>query len=73
MYLYGEASDAAGNKVVLRMRTPEGYSLTAESAVTATLRVLEGRLPAGAYTPSMAFGADFVLDLEGTKLSRVKL
>jgi short subunit dehydrogenase-like uncharacterized protein len=70
MYLYGEASDPAGNKVVLRMRTPEGYSLTAESAVTAILRVLEGRLPAGAYTPSMAFGADFVLGLTGVKLSR---
>lgn len=25
-----------------------------------------------AYTPSMAFGADYMLQLEGTKLSRVK-
>ena len=71
MYLYGEASDAAGNKVALRLRTPEGYSLTADTSVTATLRVLEGRLPAGAYTPSMAFGADFVLGFDGVKLSRV--
>jgi hypothetical protein len=32
---------------------------------------MEGRLAPGAYTPSMAFGADYVLELEGTKLSRV--
>lgn len=71
MYLYGEASDAAGNKVALRLRTPEGYSLTAETSVTATMNVLEGGLPAGAYTPSMAFGADFVLGFDGVQLTRV--
>ena len=72
MYVYGEASDAAGNKVALRLRTPEGYSLTADSAVTATMRVLEGNLAPGAYTPSMAFGAEYVLGLEGVTLSRVE-
>jgi len=71
MYVYGEATDGAGHKVALRLRTPEGYSLTAESAVTATMKVLEGKLAPGAYTPSMAFGADYVLALEGVRLSRV--
>ncbi|MEX0959984.1 MAG: saccharopine dehydrogenase NADP-binding domain-containing protein [Burkholderiales bacterium] len=69
--LYGETWDDAGNSAVLRLRTPEGYSLTAESAVTATLKVMEDNLQPGAYTPSMAFGADFVLTLTGTRLSRV--
>ena len=36
-------------------------------------KMKNGHLAPGAYTPSMAFGADYVLDLEGTKLSRVKL
>ena len=57
----------------MRLRTREGYTLTAESGVKATMKVLDGRLAPGAYTPSMAFGADYVLELEGTKLSRVKL
>jgi len=70
VYLYGEASDDAGRKVVMRMRTREGYTLTAESGVTATLKVMEGRLAPGVYTPSMAFGADYVMELEGTSLSR---
>ncbi len=73
MYIYGEAWDDSGHKVAMRLRTREGYTLTAESGVKATQKVMDGRLAPGAYTPSMAFGADYVLDLEGTKLSRVNL
>jgi short subunit dehydrogenase-like uncharacterized protein len=71
MYVYGEVRDAAGHKIAIRLRTREGYTLTAESGVTALLKTLEGGLAAGAYTPSMAFGAEYVLELEGTTLSRV--
>jgi len=71
MYVYGEAWDEAGHQVAMRLRTPEGYTLTAESGVTAILKTLEGRLAPGAYTPSMAFGVEYVLELEGTTLSRV--
>ena len=73
MYVYGEAWDDPGHKIAMRLRTREGYTLTAESGVKATQKVLEGGLEPGAYTPSMAFGADYVLALEGTRLSRVKL
>jgi short subunit dehydrogenase-like uncharacterized protein len=73
MYIYGEAWDDAGHRVAMRLRTREGYTLTAESGVKAAQKVLEGRLAPGAYTPSTAFGADYVLELEGTRLSRVKL
>ena len=71
VYVYGEAWDDAGHRVALRLRTREGYTLTAESGVKAILKVLDGRLAPGAYTPSMAFGAEYVLELEGTTLSRV--
>jgi len=73
MYIYGEASDDAGHKVAMRLRTREGYTLTAESGVKATGIVMKSRLAPGTYTPSMAFGADYVLDLEGTQIRRVKL
>jgi hypothetical protein len=63
--------DRAGRTVALRLRRREGYTLTAESGVTATLRVMSSGLAPGAYTPSMAFGAEYVLELEGTTLSRV--
>ncbi|MGH9887749.1 MAG: saccharopine dehydrogenase family protein, partial [bacterium] len=70
-YIYGEVWDDAGHRVALRLRTREAYTLTAESAVTATLEVMTGSLAPGAYTPAMAFGADYVLQLEGTRLNRV--
>jgi short subunit dehydrogenase-like uncharacterized protein len=70
-YLYGEVWDEAGNRVALRLRTPEGYTLTAEAGVTTTVKVMTGGLAPGVYTPSLAFGADYVLELGGTKLSRV--
>ena len=63
--------DEAGHKVALRLRTREGYTLTAESGVTATMKVMTGSLAPGAYTPSMAFGAEYVLELEGATLSAV--
>jgi short subunit dehydrogenase-like uncharacterized protein len=69
-YLYGEVRDGAGKSAVLRLRTPEGYTLTADAAIAATLRVVQDGLVPGAYTPSMAFGPDFVLSLEGTRLIR---
>ncbi len=71
MYVYGEVWDDTGHRVAMRLRTREGYTLTAESGVTAILKILEGRLAPGAYTPSMAFGAEYVMELEGTTLSRV--
>ncbi len=71
VHLYGEAWDDAGHKVVMRLRTREGYTLTAESGVVATRKVLGGRLAPGAYTPSMAFGAEYVLELEGTRLGSI--
>jgi short subunit dehydrogenase-like uncharacterized protein len=73
VYLYGEAWDGAGHRMALRLRTREGYTLTAEASVKATLRVIEDRPAPGAYTPSTAFGADYVLELEGATLSRVPM
>jgi short subunit dehydrogenase-like uncharacterized protein len=64
-YLWGEAADRAGRKVVARLRAPESYTLTARAAVAIVARVLAGDAPAGFQTPSRAYGADFVLGLEG--------
>lgn len=68
--IYGEVSDAAGHRKVLRLYTIEGYTLTAESAVKAAMKVAAGDVHAGAHTPSTAFGADFILGLTGTRLEQ---
>ncbi len=68
MFLWGEVTNPAGIRVTMRMRTPEGYTLTVDSSLTAAAKLLESNLAPGAYTPSMAFGADFVLSLMGVEV-----
>lgn len=65
--LWGEAWDDDGNRVVSRLRSPDGYTLTALTAVAAAEKVLAGGAKPGFQTPSRAFGADFILEIAGTE------
>lgn len=69
--LIGVGRDASGNVVRTRMRTPEGYSLTALTGLSIARRVAAGEYRPGFQTPSAAFGADFILDFD--KVSREDL
>ena len=63
--IWGEARDAAGATVVSRLRTPEPYQLTVETAVAIAKRALGGDAAVGFQTPARAYGADFVLGFDG--------
>jgi short subunit dehydrogenase-like uncharacterized protein len=63
--LWGEAADAAGQTVRSRLTTPDGYTLTALTAVASAEKCLAGFAKPGFQTPSRAFGADFILEIEG--------
>ncbi len=63
--LWGEARDPHGRTVTSRLRGPEGYTLTADTAVRIAQRVLAGNAPIGFQTPSLAYGADFILEVPG--------
>ena len=63
--LVGEVRNAAGQTARARLRTPEGYALTALTAFDAAVRVAAGQAKAGFQTPSLAFGPDYVLSFEG--------
>lgn len=65
VYLWGEVRSAAGQAVTSTLETPEAYRFTAVSAVECARRAAEGRVPPGAWTPSRAFGRDFVTELPG--------
>jgi short subunit dehydrogenase-like uncharacterized protein len=65
--LWGRVQSAS-QAVSMTMQAPDGYSLTAESAVECALRVLDGKVAPGAWTPSLAFGANFVTTLSGVRL-----
>ncbi|MEM6325619.1 MAG: saccharopine dehydrogenase NADP-binding domain-containing protein, partial [Bacteroidota bacterium] len=51
-FVWGEATDASGGRVVSRWAGPEGYTVTADAALRAALAVLEGRTEPGFQTPS---------------------
>jgi short subunit dehydrogenase-like uncharacterized protein len=63
--LWGEVEDPQGRRAVSRMRTPEGYTLTAMTSVAIVRKVLDGEAPPGFQTPSLAYGPDWILELEG--------
>ena len=56
-----EAWDSAGRRVASRMETPEGYTLTAWTALEVARRLASGAVAPGFHTPVTAFGADFIL------------
>jgi short subunit dehydrogenase-like uncharacterized protein len=64
-FVWGEASDGIGRKVVSRLSGPEGYTLTMLTALAILERVLAGEAPPGFQTPSRAYGADFILQIPG--------
>lgn len=65
-YIWGEVRNEKGEIRTAELETPEGYKLTAETALESVLRVLKSDLK-GYYTPAMAFGADYILEFEGVK------
>ncbi len=67
--VWGEVEDDQGRKAVSRLSGPEaGVTWTAQTALAAVQKVLEGVAPLGFQTPARAFGADFGLHGEGVVL-----
>ncbi len=67
--LLAEVTDSDGTIIRSLLETPNGYSLTAESAVLSTLNILKGEGGPGFQTPSTAFGAKFGFGLTGCKIT----
>jgi len=63
--LVGQARNDKGETVRSRLRTPEGYVLTAATAFDGAKRVAAGEVKPGFQTPSLAFGADYILNFDG--------
>lgn len=65
-YLWGKAWDQNGKSVEARLDTVSGYKLTALTAVLIAEKILNGNVKVGYQTPAMAYGADLILEIEGT-------
>lgn len=64
-YLWGEASDDAGNRVEARQFGMEGYTMTALTALKISEKILAGNFCAGFQTPAKCYGAGLILEIEG--------
>jgi short subunit dehydrogenase-like uncharacterized protein len=69
MYLWGEVTNAKGEKRSMTMTTPEGYAFTVYSALNAVERVLASTRP-GAFTPASLLGPEFVATVPRVVMDR---
>jgi short subunit dehydrogenase-like uncharacterized protein len=70
--LQAEVTDEAGRRAVSRLRVPEGYLLTSLTAVEIMRRIAAGDFKPGFQTPSLAYGADFIMGFEGVERTDVE-
>ena len=62
-----------GERAAARLHGPEaGVEWTALTALAAVKKVLAGQYSPGYQTPALAFGADFVLEVEGVTRESIR-
>ena len=65
-FLWGKVWDDAGNECISRIETVNGYTLTALTSVLIAEKIMQINSKTGYWTPSAAFGADLVLEVDNT-------
>ncbi len=60
IHLWGSVGNARGDVKERTLELPDAYLFTAVAAIASVIRVRTGEIPPGAWTPSKAFGADFM-------------
>lgn len=65
-YLWGKVWNDQGHTAAARLETPSGYALTAISSVLIAQKILNGNFSAGYRTPAQQYGADLILEIQGT-------
>lgn len=64
MYLWGQISDGS-KSIEARLKTPNGYTLTALTSVLIAKKILDGDFKPGFQTPSSAYGEGLILEVDG--------
>ena len=66
-FVWGQATNATGKKVTVRLSGPEGYTLTTHSSLIITQKVLNGNFTTGYQTPAIAYGENLVMEIPGVQ------
>jgi short subunit dehydrogenase-like uncharacterized protein len=65
-YVWGEATNARGEKKTARLRTANGYAITVTGALAVVEFLLKNKPEGGTYTPAKLVGPDLVTNLPGS-------
>jgi short subunit dehydrogenase-like uncharacterized protein len=66
--VYGEAYTADNKSAAITLHAPNVYTFTARLAVAAAQHIEDGIYKPGFQTPSLVFGPEFVLEIEGVEI-----
>ena len=66
--VWGEAGNAAGEKITACIRCLDGYTLTAHSSLLISKKILEGNFKTGYQTPAGCYGENLIMEVPGTKI-----
>lgn len=65
--VWGQVRNAEGKTATVRLSGPEGYTLTAHSALIIVKKILQGEFITGFQTPAGAYGEKLVLEIPGVQ------
>jgi short subunit dehydrogenase-like uncharacterized protein len=69
--IWGKVTDNDNRSFSALLIAPNGYTLTANTALMAVERILNGEVKPGFQTPSNAFGTQFLLELEACSIQDI--
>lgn len=65
--IWGEVRDETGHSLHSTLQTQDPYTLTAHTALAIAQAAADGKAQPGYRTPAQVFGADFILQFEGSQ------
>jgi len=66
--VWGEASNASGEKITACISCLDGYTLTAHSSLLISKKILEGNYKPGYQTPAGCYSETLIMEVPGTKM-----
>jgi len=64
-FVWGQATNADGKSATIRLKGPEGYTLTAHSTLIIVQKILNGNYTTGYQTPAKVYGENLVMEVPG--------
>jgi short subunit dehydrogenase-like uncharacterized protein len=65
--VWGEVTNASGKEISAKMQGPDGYTMTAHTALLIVNKIFDGNVISGYHTPAEVFGEDLILEVPGVK------